>query len=647
MNGWIARLLRLLANPRRVFGLRRLLIELSGLLDVVLGAAAIASLFLPALRAQLGPLQGWQDWQLLALGAVLILGGGALVVPSLLARLASHVEVQDSFLAGRSSWLLRTMQRGSAPSDASRELSSSAPPPASRASRTAAEAPPPEEAWMREATEIYRRREQARMREAVARQARQLQQASPDGAAPEEARSGGPEAEVPAETDRFIDLTIYRGHLYQGDAPAPADRVDDLEPLPPEEGCTLEVAIRRERTGIAAGAEAPRVRNPRKHEESLTIYARVRSLDPEILEFEDGLLDFEWPYDADSGTALFRFTPHKPAGRDDARASIEVRLYSAELELLELVEIRDITVGEAPTGALRTLAWPEARPSDPTTGPRRWPHAFAIHVFAVPGGYSFEVLRRDGERPLPPVALGRTIPSGELEELLRRVRDFWTGLVVGVLATQRQLTLASYGKILDKMAGLGHDGWRLLFGNRRGAMAGSSEALGELLTGLGERGSIVQVSYAAGAEGFVFPWSVLRPPLARDETPDPEAFWGLRYQIEQLRAGPRSNRLDDEPVAVATVIDPDFEQSGEHAEHLRAIGAEHAEHVALLAAIGDREDLFEALEQPRAAHLYYFFCHGYAPGRRPAMARDALAALRERSGRWPRARRNARPGTPG
>lgn len=589
-------------------------------LEAAAGVAVLAALFVPSQRARLQELvDAWTetpggleiaDWHLVAAG-LFLLALGAWTWRARPGRYASRgvtlgvtaFHLDDDFTFGggeRRSLVRRLLDRGRnrREFEALLERRLMAGPPDEAPHQTAA--PPP---------------------------------AAPRASADREAA----EPPVPAEAERFVDLALYRGHYHPGDEPEEAARLDDRQPLPAGRPCSLEVAIRRERRGIAAPEGAPPVINPRKAAETLKVFARVRSLDPELLAL-DGFQRFDWPYDADSEAAFFRFTPERPTppGRP---ARLEVRLYSETLELLELVEIRGIAIAEPGAAAdaaapARHLAW-EAGPAEPEAARRHERRALAIHVSAAPGGYACELLLGGEEAPQDPIPLDLTIPTGELEVLLRAVRDFWTELVVGLLATRSQVSAPTYARLLEEMAELGERAWRLLFGNRRGGMAGQAEALGEVVAALsrpggGARGEIVQVSLAAGAEGFVFPWALLCPPRARGESVDPEAFWGLRFEIEQLRGGRRRNRLEDEPVDVALVLDPGFADAAPHAEALAKLGRAHPGRVALGEPAADGEALFGLLERPRAAHLYYFFCHGYAPGARQAMARDALKALTER-----------------
>jgi hypothetical protein len=172
------------------------------------------------------------------------------------------------------------------------------------------------------------------------------------------------------------------------------------------------------------------------------------------------------------------------------------------------------------------------------------------------------------------------------------------------------------------------DAWDLLFGSRTGSQKGASETVGDLMarTELAD-GSIVQVTYDGRLTDFVFPWSILHPPANPGTSVDPLRFWGSRYQVEQVWGGANKDWLEIEPVGVAVTIDPGFGEAQPEIDMFESFRAEAGSRLDLGAPIADRTNLYTALSGAR--HLYYFFCHGYAPAGPSLTRRDGIKVLRE------------------
>lgn len=434
----------------------------------------------------------------------------------------------------------------------------------------------------------------------------------------------GAEAAKPTplgEAKRYTDLLLYRGFHHGTASPVGVPVLAEDEALQPRSSYTLEVAIRRDPIGIAAtGAERPVQAPPGRTDPGVLAVVSCRQANAPM--FQDRLLAITWPHDADSTAALFRI--QTGAALPPEPLSLEIRLYTrAGLQLLDLLELRFAeerwAKHQPETGHLTA---PAAAPSE---------DAVSFHVAAKPGGYDFEVVfTRDGEAHLD-APLGRLVSDADLEMLLSRMRSFWTRLVIGKLSARAQLSAQGYKEELGQIVELGGAAWRTLFGDRRGAQSGTPEALGETL----RRhplpfGAPVRVTLASDADAFVFPWAILCPPLRREEVPDPEAIWGLRHRIELTRkyCEPYRRPAAAGKVRIATVLDPGFANSVDHEATLRRVATVGAG-AELVPGLGTAQAVLDKLEAQPPAEIYYYFCHGFAPGRATVLARDLLLELRQ------------------
>jgi hypothetical protein len=422
------------------------------------------------------------------------------------------------------------------------------------------------------------------------------------------------------EAPRFTDLILYRGWLFSGDVSPAEQRLHDNEALRAGQKYTLEVAIRRDPIGIAAaGVKRPVQAPPDRTDPGVLVVMSCRQANAP--HFKDQLLAITWPRDADSTAALFRFeTGDAPSPEPFC---LEIRLYARTgLQLLDLLELR-----------FAEGRWAKHQPeigriAVPSAGPDE--DAVSFHVAAKPGGYDFEVIFiRDGEAHLD-APLGRLVSDADLETLLRRVRSFWTRLVIGKLSARPRLSEKGYAQELGRIVDLGGAAWRTLFGDRRGAQAGAPEALGETLRRNPlSFGTPVRVTLASDADAFVFPWAILCPPLRRDEVPDSEVIWGLRYRIELTRkyCEPYRRPAAAGKVRIATVLDPRF-ANVDHAATLDRVAMMGAG-AELISGPGTAQAVLDELEAHPPAEIYYYFCHGFAPGRTAVLTSDLLLELRQ------------------
>jgi HEAT repeat protein len=434
------------------------------------------------------------------------------------------------------------------------------------------------------------------------------------------------------EPARFTDLSFYEGHLFPGDESSTAQRVPDEESLQAGREYTLEAAIRRERSGIAASIPAVRaVLNPRQTTETLKIFVVARLLGPTTVAVDEPVAVINWPYDADSSPAFFRLAmPNTLAEPEEA--TIQVRFYHGNLDLLDVVNLSFFVSpdGEETNVPPARIDWPRLSKAEPRLDPDTTIRKLTIHIGrALDGGYDldFIFLRKDGTVSLPSE---RHVTPGDLEDLLTKVRDFWTELVITNYENRLSVTLTTWNRYLVRLNELGTEAWELLFGSRAGSQKGASEIIGDLLAGMDlAAGTHVQITCDRGITDFVFPWSILYSPTNPSITIDPYLFWGAKYQIEQVWEGGSQDGLEVEPIGIAVVADPGFGEAQAEIDMFESFKANADGRLDIDAPITNRQGLLMTLAGPPSRHFYYFFCHGYAPAGTPVMRRDGVKLLRE------------------
>jgi hypothetical protein len=275
------------------------------------------------------------------------------------------------------------------------------------------------------------------------------------------------------------------------------------------------------------------------------------------------------------------------------------------------------------------VSWPRdnVRPRlDPDSAVRR----ISIDVRPATVGYAFEFVFRRGEQPIV-LPFTRILQQGDLEAVLAQVRDFWTELVIDNYADKLTVSRTTWNGYLQRMRELGMLSWDLLFGSGEGDNRGASELVGDLLAMIDvDAGTHIQIVYDPAVTDFVFPWNLLYPPQDTGEPVDVDRFWGARFQVEQVRNGSKWNDLHVEPVRVAIALDPKFGQSEAQAKMFDDMLAHAGTRLEVRHRLTTRDELMTALRDTPPAHLYYFFCHGYAPAGRSIMRRDGAQLLRKK-----------------
>ena len=422
------------------------------------------------------------------------------------------------------------------------------------------------------------------------------------------------------ETNRFTDLTLYRGFCANGEVLGSTRMLEATNALKPHSEYTLEVAIRKEPTGIDSVYTDTPVQNPRKGRENVTAFAVVSCRQPNAPSFKDHMLRLTWPFESDSTSAFFRF--ETGAALPPEPLKIEIRLYTlAGLQLLDLLEL---TYASGMWTKIRPDTGPAAIALPPSA---MMTSAVSFHITSEPDGFGLEALFLRDDAVQLEAPLGRAILAGDLEALLVRVHNYWTRLVIGKMSTRRALSEHGYADVIADLASLGAAAWRTIFGDRHEAQGGTPEAVGELMRSSPlPPSSPVRVTFASNAENFVFPWAILCPPLKRKEAPDPGSFWGLRYMIELTRKyEPSYRREGGKKVRIVTTVDPGFAGSVDHSATLARIAA--ADPGAELLDGNSEDDVLDRLESEPSADIYYYFCQGVSPGRVGTVDIDVLAEI--------------------
>lgn len=417
----------------------------------------------------------------------------------------------------------------------------------------------------------------------------------------------GPSLVAP-EAPRYTSLDIFPGLVFGNDgAPAP---LTDTTPLEPRGDYTLRLALKAERSGIAAG-NTPQAATPvRRDREMIRVYA-IASCDWQGgPRFVDPLQSFDWDYDRDTVPVFFRFTMPEQAPWQPP--PITVRLYSAQLHLLDVVTIQHASEGG---GMVRRLYW-DQRGVSPTLEDSGI-DALAFHVTRRPGGYHVEAAFSRGGDVTLQFDPQHLISTGDLDTLLAAAREFWTTNALSTFATR--MSVSSYGykrDVLPGMIALGHRAWRALFGS---GVEQTAQRLGGWIADLGlAEGTVIRVTTADDAKDFVFPWQLMLPP----DSDDPADFWGLRYPIEITRKyGPPLALREEQPTRVDVVVDDGFRTQVDHPATLDTVFETRPDVLRVPLTTG--VDVLSSLVGQPAADLIYFFCHG-STGRRALAVPDDL-----------------------
>ncbi len=318
------------------------------------------------------------------------------------------------------------------------------------------------------------------------------------------------------------------------------------------------------------------------------------------------------PAKGDSEEARFKLTT--PAGVQ-GRFALDIRVFD-RLNLIEWL-VLSVPVASHDLGPARV----EQREKFRELGERYLPRSAHIQVFRAEDTYRVAVTieRQDGE-DVKAEAFTQFVDEKTLEAILGRVRDFWIRCALDDFGKELDATPQLRQKIVDELAEIGHTLWRLLFhtGPRDG---GALEDVGRFLEeNAPPEGALVQVTLERGAHNFIFPWALLHP--SDPDPPDPGAFWGVRYAIEQqvrtsaLMPGDREDPQSS-PFGLRFALYGNFQQSADQRDLIAQLAASAAGALDVGTPIEHPSELLADLKDCPAG-LIYVFSHGYTPFAFPA-----------------------------
>jgi hypothetical protein len=427
------------------------------------------------------------------------------------------------------------------------------------------------------------------------------------------------------EADRFTDLTVYDSLLYQPADRAKSRKLADTEPLLAGRDYTLEIAVRLQRTGIDSTDVPIPVLNPRQARETLSLLA-VATVTYGPLKIENPVAPLTWEYHQDSTPAFIRLRLLK-LDHPSANAEIEVRLYHSSLDLLDVMRLTVTIATDAQAASSgSTVRWFRDKGAVPAIEPDTAFRALNITVKSATNGYHFTFLFLRGDNA-PEFPFVRHISTGDLQALLRKARDFWTRAAITAYADKIKVSKMTWQQHLTDLRDIGFRAWLLLFGDTGADVPGAAEEVGWLLRSLNlKQNTHIQVSYDMDVTDFVFPWALLYPPEETDVV-DPDQFWGARFEIEQVWNGRTQDNLDTEPVRIAAALDSKFGQTEAEQKMFQDLLSAAGDRLTLTSGLNDRKSLLGSFRGVPASHMYYFFCHGYAPAGPSVLQPDGVQLL--------------------
>ena len=429
------------------------------------------------------------------------------------------------------------------------------------------------------------------------------------------------EAEAPVE-QRFSDVSLYKM-----DSKGIVSTLPDDEPLAAEGSYALGLAFRHHRQGIGANDPREPIATLDAADPMLLVTVTPRRNDHGIaLSVEEPTQYLQLPAKGDSKEALFKLaTPPGPY----CRYTLDIRVFD-QLNLIEHLVV-SVPVGSANLGSSRI----EQREEYRELGNRYEPRSANIQVSRVDDTYRVAVTieRKDG-KDVKAEAFTQLVSETMLETILGSVRDFWITCALDTFGKDLDAKPEVREKMLQDLAEIGHKLWRLLFhtGPREG---GALEAVGRFLReNAPPEGALVQVTLERGAQNFIFPWALLHPP--DPEKPDPRAFWGVRYAIEQqvrasaLAPGDRDNQ-QALPFSLRFALYGNFKQSPGQRQLINELAASSAGALDIGLPIEHPKELLADLKDCPAG-LIYVFSHGYTPFAFPAWLNVFIRGLAKRKG---------------
>ena len=346
----------------------------------------------------------------------------------------------------------------------------------------------------------------------------------------EEPPPTGPAASGPPP--RYTNVELFDTHDTAEHEPAealPATRV-----LTADRRYWVYVDVRETRSGVPVAGATRSIEEPAQADE-VTIFVLAISEDVDIAE---RVSSFVLPPVGNSRTAArFLITPR---GEHDASKPAIVRIQLLyQLNLIDDVELRIVVqpAGSVPLSAaqaqlLRYAPLPELGGFDGTS--KKQMH---IHVTrAADGAYRFYfAVQPEGQTLIFNGDAPATLGEAQVADAIKRVR---LALLLVALRRKDRAGEPAGSALLDRptrqrLAQAGAELWALLF---RSEVESALFRIGKWLAERNiESGGRIQITLDSAAASFVFPWEMLydRPkPTGLDDI-EKDAFWGLRYVIEQ------------------------------------------------------------------------------------------------------------------
>ena len=439
-----------------------------------------------------------------------------------------------------------------------------------------------------------------------------------------------PERPPPGRT-LFADLTLFD---------EVGTRIDDTKQVLCESTTyTLEVALRRERTGITY-TEDPKPAGPVPADTPARLLAVVSARETDFLVGEPvQFIDLAPGIETDSDhNALFRVTTQRRTPDPSDLAELEVRLYY-ELNLIEHVVVSaevqrssacdaGSTLGLDPPIRMQQLHSVDRDPADIVRGLKL--RHMSLDLRAVPAGVRFSVTVSSAAAPdvgAKRVSLhgNRDIGVPDLTRVVNGLRELLRDIAMDRFAGVVDGSEPAFAETLRELALQGRDLWSLLF---RGTQNSAMWNIGEWIKAHPPaEGALVEVRLLDGPQSFVFPWALLY------DGPDPttdgivlDGFWGLRYAIEQ-KPGKGLPALDlpeeaGDGLDLSFMVWEGFPNAKDQVSLLDSFSSQSAGKLTVGRPV-DEPHGFYALVEDCDADILYFYAHAHT---RPA---EADAAYRE------------------
>jgi hypothetical protein len=432
-------------------------------------------------------------------------------------------------------------------------------------------------------------------------------------------------AEPSLPPERFTDAAMFddQKRLLSSSTPLVADHI-----------YTLDIAIRKDRIGITRGRSDQRRVAIDGQTATEKVWVVVTDESEEIsdnrlkpplaFDFDRHFAQLDLPAIGDSiGSARFALTPLRAAFQVASRRRIGVRIYH-KLNLIDHVEL-DLLVVPSENAALPPSDRPALdavflgasggiSPLEPDSEPRQ------LNISVVrtdEGSYRFAFVMQH-PRGAKPFLFGlRKLSEQTLNGYAARFRDTLLDAAFGPSAEKANLSANDCQEILKSLSLLGTEILRDLFDNQKAD--GDFFEIGKILRQqFLPAAAIIQISLAANAQEFIFPWQILtmRPYTDRDEPVDYKNLWGYRFIIEIKRCGDGTDRREQNqrlrvPVRMTYGRWKKFANEAQHYGWLNGLVQLRTAELKFEPVVDDKTAFIESLKAG-GGDLLYIYAHGHA-----------------------------------